>query len=288
MIRYTWLMMSVATFFVVGLIGLHVTAQANGGASAMSVGGATLPSVHDPDDEQFLNDIHSAGIVAPDDQAIKVGHKVVDLAYGVVGDFGVYDDHVPAFVQAAMSAYQPARGSSGPASSDEQFLNDIHSAGIVAPDDQAIKVGHKVVDLAYGVVGDFGVYDDHVPAFVQAAMSAYRPNVTSSSGTFPAPRTATGLSGDWRGTCTKVGTGAIWDLEIVIDDDGTYKWTSEFPATSDSPGWTASANGRVDRMSGQLIESGPNMGRIAAYYSVGGRHMRIDTGNGMARCLLTR
>ncbi|MEV6031475.1 DUF732 domain-containing protein [Nonomuraea sp. NPDC052116] len=288
LIRYIWLMMSAATFFVVGLIGLCVTAQANGDEPTMFAGGATPPSVRDPDDEKFLNDIHSAGIVAPDDQAIKVGHKVVDFAYGVVEDFGVYDYHVPAFVQAAVNAYQPVGRSSGSALSDGQFLNDIHSAGIVAPDDQAIKVGHKVVDFAYGVVEDFGVYDYHVPAFVQAAMGAYRPNATSSGGTFPAPRTGTGLSGDWSGTCTKVGTGATWDLDIAIRDDGMYSWTSKFPATSDSPGWTVTATGTVDRTSGQLIESEPNKGRIAAYYSVDGRNMRVDTGNGMARCSLTR
>ncbi|MFB9625485.1 DUF732 domain-containing protein [Nonomuraea helvata] len=127
----------------------------------------------DLNDEQFLSDIHNAGIVAPDDQAIRVGHRVVDFDYGVVQEFGVYAYHVPAFVQAAMNAYRPREGLSG-VGADEQFLSDIHSAGIVAPDDQAVRVGHRVADFDYGVVQEFGVYVYHVPAFVQAAMNAYR------------------------------------------------------------------------------------------------------------------
>ena len=97
-----------------------------------------------------------------------------------------------------------------------------------------------------------------------------------------------GLSGDWKGTCTKVGTGATWDIEIMIHEDGTYRWTSTFPATSDNPGWTAGHTGRVDRPSGQLIENEPDNGKIIAHYSVDGSTMHVDPENGMSQCALTR
>lgn len=71
---------------------------------------------------------------------------------------------------------------------DRQFLNEIRNAGIVAPDDQAINVAHKVVNLVfedgapadgqavYQVVREFGVYDNHIAAFVNAAIRAYGNN----------------------------------------------------------------------------------------------------------------
>jgi hypothetical protein len=95
------------------------------------------------------------------------------------------------------------------------------------------------------------------------------------------------LSGDWKGTCTKVGTGSTWDVEIVIRDDDTYTWTSTFrPGTSGNPkGWTAGGPGRVDRTSGQLTDSNQKTG---SPYSVDGNHMHVDTRNGMSQCSLTR
>ncbi|WP_440107763.1 DUF732 domain-containing protein [Streptosporangium sp. H16] len=146
-----------------------------------------------PQDRQFLNEIRNAGIVAPDDQAINVARKVANHAYNVVQDFGVYDHHVPAFVYAAINAYTPnttpqdTRPNARP-DEDRQFLNEIHNAGIVAPDDQAINVAHKVVNLVfedgapadgqavYQVVREFGVYDNHIAAFVNAAIRAYGNN----------------------------------------------------------------------------------------------------------------
>src|SRR6202035_3507734 len=62
------------------------------------------------------------------------------------------------------------------------------------------------------------------------------------------------LSGDWKGTCTKL-TGATWDVEIVIRDDDTYNWTSSYP-----DGSTAGGPGRVDRTSGQLTDSNQTTG----------------------------
>lgn len=165
-------LLACATALLVAIpIGANAIARDSGGELIISAmeGQRSFASAADPDDERFLSDIHSAGIVAPDGQAIRVGHQVVDLTYRVVQEFGVYDYHVPAFVQAAMNAYRPHEGSD-----DERFLSDIRSAGIVAPDGQAIRVGHQVVDLVYRVVQDFGVYDYHVPAFVQAAMNAYQ------------------------------------------------------------------------------------------------------------------
>ncbi|PRX48962.1 hypothetical protein B0I32_13955 [Nonomuraea fuscirosea] len=167
LIKCSWRSIATAILFVVSLFGSSpIIAQ--------------LPAVLNPDDEQFLADIHDAGIVAPDGQAIQVAHQVVDSAYRTTTEFGVYDYHVPAFVQAAMNAYGQGVVSSGP-SLDRQFLADIHDAGIVAPDGQAIQVAHQVVDSTYRTTTEFGVYDYHVPAFVQAAMNAYAPNTTSSS-----------------------------------------------------------------------------------------------------------
>jgi len=97
-----------------------------------------------------------------------------------------------------------------------------------------------------------------------------------------------GISGDWKGTCTKISTGSTWDVEITIRDDDTFSWTSRFPATNGYPkGWTAGATGRVDRTSRQLIENEPYKGRVD-HYSLDGRRMHVDTSNGMARCSLTR
>jgi hypothetical protein len=96
------------------------------------------------------------------------------------------------------------------------------------------------------------------------------------------------LSGDWKGTCTKVSTGSTWHLDLTIRDDGTYSWTSRFPAAEGSPARTVHATGRVDRTSRQLLDDKPEYGKIDGYYSVDGNRMQLDTGNGMARCSLTR
>ncbi|MEV4116994.1 DUF732 domain-containing protein [Nonomuraea sp. NPDC049695] len=167
-----------AVFALTASIGVNANGQANGSEQRIATTGsewsfAGRPQRFDPNDEQFLRDIHDAGIAAPDEQAIAVGHRVVDSNYSLVQEFGVYPYHVPAFVQAAMNAYRPNEGPPGSVA-DEQFLRDIHDAGIVAPDGQAIAVGHRVVDSDYSLVQEFGVYSYHVPAFVQAAMNAFR------------------------------------------------------------------------------------------------------------------
>src|SRR5437879_4359392 len=95
----------------------------------------------------------------------------------------------------------------------------------------------------------------------------------------PANAKDNGASGDWKGTCTKVGTGATWDTEIAISDDDTYRWTSTFPTTKDNPGWTASGTGTVDRTSGQLIENEPDKGKVVGHYSIHGRRMHFDPEN---------
>ncbi|MEV4460826.1 hypothetical protein [Microbispora sp. NPDC049633] len=91
-------------------------------------------------------------------------------------------------------------------------------------------------------------------------------------------------SGRWKGTCTKFSTGATWDAQVIIHDDGTYIWTSTFPATSDNPGWTTTGTGRVDRTSGQLREN-ENKSRTHIYSVLGNRmHVISD----MSECWFTR
>jgi hypothetical protein len=87
------------------------------------------------------------------------------------------------------------------------------------------------------------------------------------------------LSGDWKGTCTKIG-GATWDLDMVIRDDDTYNYTVSY-----TDGSTAGGSGRVDRTSGQLIDSSNGTG---SPYSVDGNHMHTDARNGLSQCSLTR
>ena len=97
------------------------------------------------------------------------------------------------------------------------------------------------------------------------------------------------ISGDWKGTCTKVSTGSTWHLDLVIRNDGTYSWTSRFPAAEGSPEETVNVTGRVDRTSRQLLDDRPEQhGKIDGYYTVDGNRMQLDSGNGMARCSLTR
>lgn len=69
------------------------------------------------------------------------------------------------------------------ADADSAFLAMIHSAGIIAPDGQAIEVGRRIAsldrsgasyDTMYNAVRSFGVYDYHVDAFIQAARAAYK------------------------------------------------------------------------------------------------------------------
>src|SRR4051794_5690718 len=78
-------------------------------------------------------------------------------------------------------------------------------------------------------------------------------------------------AGDWSGTCTKVATGSTWHLEIAIRNDGTYSWTSRFPASEGTPASTVRATGRVDRAARQLIDDEPEQhGKIDGYYSIDG------------------
>ncbi|MFC7721180.1 DUF732 domain-containing protein [Nonomuraea recticatena] len=96
-----------------GVTGAHASAvplPIKPGSAAISVHAVVDPSP----DQEFLNRIHAAGIVAPDGQAVAVGRKLARLSASgasyttlseVVRDFGVYDHHVDAFIQAALAVY---------------------------------------------------------------------------------------------------------------------------------------------------------------------------------------
>jgi hypothetical protein len=65
---------------------------------------------------------------------------------------------------------------------DRAFLQGIHRAGIIAPDQQAISTANEVARMdssgASGedigrVISNFGIYDNHVDAFAAAAIAAY-------------------------------------------------------------------------------------------------------------------
>jgi hypothetical protein len=65
---------------------------------------------------------------------------------------------------------------------DRAFLQGIHRAGIIAPDQQAISTANEVARMdssgASGedigrVISNFGIYDNHVDAFAAAEIAAY-------------------------------------------------------------------------------------------------------------------
>jgi hypothetical protein len=153
-------------------------------AVAGSVQAAETANVNAGTDSTFLEGIHRAGIIAPDQQAVSTAHDVArmdstgastDEISQVVRGFGVYDYHVDAFTAAAIAAY-------GPYSQDGAFLQGIHRAGIIAPDQQAISTAHDVANMSSSyarpddisrTIRNFGVYDYHVDAFTAAAIAAY-------------------------------------------------------------------------------------------------------------------
>jgi hypothetical protein len=135
-------------------------------------------------DRAFLQGIHKAGIIAPDQQAISTANEVARMdssgASGedigrVISNFGIYDNHVDAFAAAAVAAY-------GQYGQDSSFLQGIHRGGIIAPDQQAISTANEVARMdSSGASGEdigrdisnFGIYDNHVDAFAAAAIAAY-------------------------------------------------------------------------------------------------------------------
>jgi RNA:NAD 2'-phosphotransferase (TPT1/KptA family) len=135
-------------------------------------------------DRAFLQGIHRAGIIAPDQQAISTANEVARMdssgASGedigrVISNFGIYDNHIDAFAAAAIAAY-------GQYGQDSSFLQGIHRAGIIAPDQQAISTANEVARMdssgASGedidrVISNFGVYGNHLDAFAAAAIAAY-------------------------------------------------------------------------------------------------------------------
>jgi hypothetical protein len=87
-------------------------------------------------------------------------------------------------VAASMAA--PATGSikekQTQVGTDRAFLQGIHRAGIIAPDQQAVATANEVARMdssgASGedigrVISNFGIYDNHVDAFAAAAIAAY-------------------------------------------------------------------------------------------------------------------
>jgi hypothetical protein len=65
---------------------------------------------------------------------------------------------------------------------DRAFLQGIHRAGIIAPDQQAVATANEIARMdssgASGedigrVISNFGIYDNHVDAFAAAAIAAY-------------------------------------------------------------------------------------------------------------------
>ncbi|GAA4481967.1 hypothetical protein GCM10023191_001560 [Actinoallomurus oryzae] len=173
------------------VVALVITVVAAAGSTAPMLGSA--PAIgstrHDSQtrlgtDSSFLRGIHRAGIIAPDQEAVETANEVArmdssnagadDMAR-VIRNFGVYDEHVDAFEAAATAAY----GSYG---QDAAFLQGIHRAGIIAPDQEAVETANEVArmdssnasadDMAR-VIRNFGVYDEHVDAFEAAAIAAY-------------------------------------------------------------------------------------------------------------------
>jgi uncharacterized membrane protein len=135
-------------------------------------------------DQAFLQGIHRAGIIAPDQQAIETANQVARMdssnASGeeigsVIRNFGIYDNHIDAFAAAAIAAY-------GQYGQDGAFLQGIHRAGIIAPDQQAIETANQVARMdssnasseeMSNVIHNFGIYDNHIDAFEAAAIAAY-------------------------------------------------------------------------------------------------------------------
>jgi hypothetical protein len=168
------------------VVALSIAIGAVSGPAVLggSVHAAETAKVSAGTDRTFLEGIHLAGIMAPDEQAISTAHDVArmdsagtgtDEISRVVRGFGVYDYHVDAFTAAAVAAY-------GPYSQDGAFLEGIHRAGIIAPDQQAIRTAHDVANMSSSdaspddisrAIRNFGVYDYHVDAFTAAAVAAY-------------------------------------------------------------------------------------------------------------------
>jgi Protein of unknown function (DUF732) len=103
----------------------------------------------------------------------RLRHLVVALSIAIGAVSG------PAVLGGSVHAAETAKVSAG---TDRTFLEGIHLAGIIAPDEQAISTAHDVANMSSSdaspddinrAIRNFGVYDYHVDAFTAAAVAAY-------------------------------------------------------------------------------------------------------------------